>query len=65
MITIIIRMDNRIEAMYEGAEPAHIVVIHEDEMWTDSPAIFTSATESEQAEMIANVRNAGYVDRNP
>jgi hypothetical protein len=68
MLTIILHNDDTepafIEVLSEG-EPPHIVVISENEAWTDSPSQFTTASESEQAELIASYRNDGFEDRNP
>jgi hypothetical protein len=71
MFTIILDHNGFIEVMYVPADPAdpglapHIVVVSEPERWTDSPSIFTPATEAEQAEQVAAYRNDGFEDRNP
>lgn len=67
MLTIILHDDSDvpvIEVMSDG-DADHIVIVHEAERWTDSPSIFTAATDDEQAEQIAAYRNEGYEDRNP
>lgn len=66
MITIILRADGEIEAMYDPRQNVpHVVIVNEKEKWTDSPSIFTDAFEAEQAEQITTYRNDGYEDRNP